>query len=165
MESGTPKKEQTNVLVSVMPTDTNDRKSTSGYVFMLSGGAVSWCSKKQKCVALSTAEAEYIALSSAVQEIIWLRQLISELGSAPQTPTVIYEDNQAAIAMTKNPQFHGRAKHINIKHHFVREQVAKGNVQLQYCPTSEMTADILTKGLSRDNFEKLRSKSGVEPNT
>ena len=145
--------------------DTNDRKSTSGYVFMLSGGAVSWCSKKQKCVALSTAEAEYIALSSAVQETIWLRQLISELGSAPQTPTVIYEDNQAAIAMTKNPQFHGRAKHIDIKHHFVREQVAKGNVQLQYCPTSEMTADILTKGLSRDNFEKLRSKSGVEPNT
>ena len=126
--------------------DTNDRKSTSGYVFMLSGGAVSWSSKKQKCVALSTAEAEYIVLSSAAQESVWLRQLITELGSSPEMPTIIFEDNQSTIAMTKNPQFHGRAKHIEIKHHFIREQVSNGKVQLEYCPTTEMTADILTKG-------------------
>ena len=141
--------------------DTNDRKSTSGYVFMLSGGAVSWSSKKQKCVALSTAEAEYIALSSAVQESVWLRQLIKELENSPETPTRILEDNQSAIAMTKNPQFHGRAKHIDIRHHFIREQVSRGTVQLKYCPTTEMTADILTKGLSRETFSKLRAKSGV----
>ena len=141
--------------------DINDRKSTSGYVFMLSGGAVSWSSKKQKCVALSTAEAEYVALSSAAQESIWLRQLITELGSPPEEPTLIFEDNQSAIAMTKNPQFHGRAKHIDIKHHFIREQVSQGNVKLEYCPTTEMTADILTKGLSRESFDKLREKSGV----
>ena len=141
--------------------DTNDRKSTSGYVFMLSGGAVSWSSKKQKCVALSTAEAEYIALSSAVQESVWLRQLIKELENSPETPTRILEDNQSAIAMTKNPQFHGRAKHIDIRHHFIREQVSRGTVQLKYCPTTEMTADILTKGLSRETFSKLRAKSGL----
>lgn len=141
--------------------DTNDRKSTSGYVFMLNGGAVSWSSKKQKCVALSTAEAEYVALSSAAQESIWLRQLLMELGSSPETPTVIFEDNLSTIAMTKNPQFHGRAKHIDIKHHFIREQVSHGTVQLEYCPTTDMTADILTKGLSRETFVKLRAKSGV----
>lgn len=86
--------------------DVTDRKSTSGYVFMLSGGAVSWSSKKQKCVALSTAEAEYVALSSAAQESVWLRQLMTELGSTPDKPTLILEDNQSAIAMTKNPQFY-----------------------------------------------------------
>lgn len=141
--------------------DTNDRKSMSGYVFMLSGGAVSWSSKKQKCVALSTAEAEYIALSSAAQESIWLRQLLTELGNSSEMPTIIFEDNKSSIAMTKNPQFHGRAKHIDIKHHFIREQVSCGTVQLEHCPTTEMTADILTKGLSRETFGKHRAKSGV----
>ena len=141
--------------------DINDRKSTSGYVFQISGGAITWKSKKQGCVALSTAEAEYIALSSAVQESVWLRRLTSELGSPPKTPTTIFEDNQSAIAMTKNPQFHGRAKHIDIKYHFIREQVNCGNVQLKYCPTGEMTADIFTKALSREQFCKLRDKAGI----
>ena len=103
--------------------DINDQKSTSGYLFQMSGGAVTWKSRKQSCVALSTAEAEYIALSSATQESVWLRNLTSELGSPAETPTTIYEDNQSAIAMTKNPQFHGRAKHIDIKYHFIRENV------------------------------------------
>ncbi len=143
--------------------DVNDRKSTSGYVFLVSGGAISWKSQKQRCVALSTAEAEYIAMASAAQESVWLRQLIAELtnSSVTEAPTLIYEDNQSAIAMTKNPQFHGRAKHIDIKNHFIREQVAKGTITLVYCPTLEMVADILTKGLSREPFCKLRAKSGV----
>ena len=143
--------------------DINDRKSTSGYVFLVSGGAVSWKSQKQKCVALSTAEAEYIAMASAAQESVWLRQLMAELtnSSVAEAPTLIYEDNQSAIAMTKNPQFHGRAKHIDIKNHFIREQVAQGTITLEYCPTLEMIADILTKGLSREPFCKLREKSGV----
>jgi hypothetical protein len=88
--------------------DLNDRRSTSGYVSILSGGAVSWRSKKQTNVALSTAEAEYMALASAAQEAIWLRQLNSELNHPPSNPTVVYEDNQSAIAMTNNPKFHGR---------------------------------------------------------
>ena len=96
----------------------------------------------QKCVALSTAEAEYIAMASTAQESVWLRQLIAELTNSPEAPILIYEDNQSAIAMTKNPQFHGHAKHIDIKHHYIRQQVAQGMIMLEYCPTDEMTADI-----------------------
>ncbi len=143
--------------------DLDDRKSTSGYLFMLCDGAVSWKSQKQRCVALSTAEAEYVAMSAAVQESVWLHQLISELtdSSLGINPVLIYEDNQAAIAMAKNPQFHGRAKHIEIKHHFICDQIARGIIKLEYCPTSQMIADILTKGLSRDSFSELRKNSGV----
>ena len=141
--------------------DLSDRKSTSGYVFMLSGGPISWSSRKQKCVALSTAEAEYVALSAAVQECMWLRQLEAELSGDNDTPTVIFEDNQSTIAMAKNPQFHGRAKHIDIRHHFVREQLAHGTIQLEYCPTTEMTADIFTKGLNGERFKNLREKAGI----
>ena len=86
---------------------------------MFSGGPILWSSKKQKCVVLSTARAEYVALSGAAQECLWLRQLEVELGYAPEAPTLIFEDNQFTIAMAKNPQFHERAKHINICHHFV----------------------------------------------
>ncbi len=103
---------------------------------------ISWRSKKQTSVALSTAEAEYIALSSATQEAMWLRQLISELRSEPTEATVIYEDNQSAISMSKNAQFHGRAKHIDIRHHFIREQVSAGTIELKYCPSSQMVADM-----------------------
>ena len=87
--------------------DLDDHKSTSGYLFQISGGAVSWSSKKQSSVALSTAEAEYIALASTAQEAVWLRQLTTELGSSSTKATTIFEDNQAAISMSKNPQLHG----------------------------------------------------------
>ena len=115
--------------------DVNDRKSTSGYLFQVCGAAISWRSKKQTCIALSTAEVEYMALASATQEAIWLGQLTSELGiGTPAKATTFFEDNQSAIGMTKNPQFHGRSKHIAIKYHFVRDQVGKGTVKLKYCP-------------------------------
>ena len=127
--------------------DINDRKSTSGYLFQISGAAVSWRSKKQTCVALSTAEAEYMALASAAQEAIWLRQLTADLNSRQPGATIIFEDNQSAISMAKNPQFHGRTKHIGIKYHFIREQVNSGTVELRYCCTGEMVADMLTKGI------------------
>lgn len=135
--------------------DLNDRKSTSGYVFNICGSPVSWRSKKQTCVALSTAEAEYVALTSAAQEAVWLSSLLAEIERKEKEATIIYDDSQSALAMSKNPQFHGRAKHIDIKYHYVREQVDKGTVQLQYCPTEEMLADILTKGLNRKPHEKL----------
>ena len=141
--------------------DVDDRKSTSGYLFQVNGSAISWKSKKQTCVALSTSEAEYIALSSAVQESIWLRQLVSELTSLSGKQIVIYEDNQSTIAMTHNPQFHGRSKHIDIKYHFVREHVNLGDIELKYCHSEDMTADMLTKGLSRENFCKLREQAGL----
>ena len=142
--------------------DLNDRKSTSGCVFQIGGGAVSWRSKKQTCVALSTAEAEYMALASAAQEAIWMRQLTTDPKSAPDKPTIILEDNQSAMSMPKNPQFHGRTKYIEIKFHFIREQVKGGAVKLKYCPTEEMVADMLTKGLPQVKFAKLRHMAGVQ---
>ena len=109
--------------------DINDRKSTSGYIFKLNGGAVSWRSKKQSCVALSTAEAEYIALSAAAQESLWLNQLISELTTSENRQITILEENQSAIAMTYNPQFHGCSKHIDIRYHFVRRPCQRWKYQ------------------------------------
>ena len=141
--------------------DLNDRKSTSGYVFLLSGCAVSWRSKKQSCVALSTAEAEYVALASAAQEAVWMGELTAQFSDRSPETITIYEDNQSAISMAKNPQFHGRTKHISIKYHFIREQVDKKAVELKYCPTEEMVADMLTKGLAKEQFQKLRLKAGV----
>ena len=96
-----------------------------------------------------------------LQEALWLKQLTTELGSTTTEPFTIYEDNQSTISMAKNPQFHGRAKHVAIKYHFVREHVNKGSVRLKYCPTKRMVADILTKGLPRVQFTKLRKIAGV----
>ena len=142
--------------------DVNDHKSTSGYLFQLGGAAVSWRSKKQACVALSTAEAEYMALASAAQEAVWMRQLTTDLNNGPTGATVIFEDNQSTICMAQNPQFHGRSKHIGIKYHFIREQVTSGTVELKYCRSEMMVADMLTKGLCRDQFVKLREMAGVK---
>lgn len=141
--------------------DTDDRRSTSGYSFQIGTGAVSWRSKKQTCVALSTAESEYMALASATQEAVWLRQLLCEMGENIKDPTVLFEDNQSAIAMSHNPQYHGRCKHIDIKFHYVREEVTKGVVKLIYCSTGDMVADIFTKGLPFDKFEKFRRLLGL----
>ena len=102
-------------------------------------------SKKQVCVALSTAEAEYVVLSSAAQESLWLNQLLAGLlKNEAEKAMVIYEDNQAAISMARTPKFHGRSKHIAIKYHFIREQVANGKIDVRYCNTKEMIADFLT---------------------
>ena len=136
--------------------DINDRKSTSGYIFLISKAAVSWRSRKQSCVALSTAEAEYMALASAIQEAVSMRHLVSVLNGNENgltKPTLIFEDNQSAICMAKNQKYHGRSKHIDIKFHFVREQVAAGSVDLKYCRSEDMIADILTKGLCGPQFK------------
>ena len=90
----------------------DDRKSTSGYMFQIGGTAISWRNNKQSCVALSTAEAEHVALAAAAQEAIWLQQLVSDILIEPIEETEIYEDNQSAICLAKNPQFHGRTKHM-----------------------------------------------------
>ena len=141
--------------------DCTDYKSTSGYLFQIGGTVVTWKSKKQSCVALSTAEAEYMALSSASQEAIWMRELNSDLGNQQSQPTLILEDNQSAIAMARNPQYHGRSKHINIKFHFVREQVSNGKVCLKYCPTEDMLADMLTKAVGPEKLNRLRRLCGM----
>ena len=103
-----------------------------------------------------------MALACATQEAVWLRQLTTEInGKPPAESTVIFEDNQSAIAMTKNPQFHGRSKHIAIKYHFIRDKVIDG-IKVQYCPTTEMIADMLTKGLPTNTFTKLRKMIGLD---
>ena len=126
--------------------DTMSRRSTSGYAFMMSGGCNSWKSKKQRTVALSSTEAEYMALSEATQEAIWLKAFLCELGEiSSDTAVKIFEDNQGSIALAKNPQYHKRTKHIDIKYHFVREKVEDGQVILEYISTLDMLADIMTK--------------------
>ena len=136
--------------------DLDDRMSTSGYVFKLSGAAVSWRSKKQSCVSLSTAEAEYMALASAAQEAVWMQRLQNDLNEASVKSTLIYEDNQSTLCMAKNPQYHGRAKYIDIKFYYIREQVEKKAIQLEYCESKNMVADMLTKALLSSQFVKLR---------
>ena len=135
--------------------DLDDRHSTTGNVFLMAGGAISWMNKKQAIVALSTSEAEYVALSSATQEAVWLRRLRVDLRTAPKEPTVLMEDNQGVIAIARNPI---RTKHIDICYHYVREALQEGTI---YCPTEEMVADWLTKPLSRGPFEKLRLAMGM----
>ena len=143
--------------------DLDDQKSTSGYVFQIGETAITWRSKKQTCVALSTAEAEYVALSSTAQESLWLQQLLVDLTKEPTKSVVIYEDNQSAIIMAKDPQFHGRSKHIDIKYHFIRERVTNRSLELKYCKSANMVADIMTKGLTGERFEKLRKMTGLHP--
>ena len=143
--------------------DIDTRRSTSGYVFKVTNATVSWCSKRQASVAKSTTEAEYISLSLAAQEAILLRRLLFDIGCDVDSPTVIYEDNHGAIELSKNPKFHNRTKHIDISHHFIRERVLSKEILVNYCPTDNMTADIMTKGLSRNKFEKFRDLLSVYP--
>ena len=141
--------------------DVDDRKSTSGYVFKLSGAPITWKSKKQTSVALSTAEAEYLSLAAAVQEAVWLRHLLEDFDKPLQSPMVIHEDNQATISMTKNPQFHGRAKHMELRFHFVRQHICSNNVELIYCPSEENIADLFTKSLALDKHQYFRTLLGM----
>ena len=130
--------------------DTQDRKSTGGYVFLVAGGAVSWRSKKQPMVALSTTESEYIACSETTREAIWLRGLYSELSGTKQLPpTPINVDNQSAIDLSNRPRVHERTKHIHLKRYFTHEALQNQEIAISHCPTEEMTADILTKALPR----------------
>ena len=142
--------------------DMDDRHSTTGNLFVMSGAAINWISKKQPVVALSTTEAEYVALSSATQEAVWLGRLLSDIKASPQIPIGIKEDNQGTIAVARNPISHNRTKHIDIKFHYVREALEDGIIDLTYCPTEQMTADILTKPLTRQRFETFRLEMGLK---
>ena len=142
--------------------DLTDRHSTTGNLFMMSGAAIDWISKKQPVVALSTTEAEYVALSAATQEAVWLSRLLTDIKAPPKEPILIKEDNQGTIAVARNPVSHNRTKHIDIKFHYVREALEDGIIDLTYCPTEQMTADMLTKPLARQQFETFRLKMGLK---
>ena len=132
------------------------RRSTTGYIFFLNGGAVSWKSRLQPTVALSTAEAEYMALCSTTCEALFLRALLLEFGFK-QPATAILEDNQSAINMSKSAMTQSRSKHIDVRFHFTREKLLSGEIFIKYCPTKDMIADILTKPLVTDRVRALTS--------
>ena len=139
--------------------DVETRRSTTGYIFILAGAPISWCSKLQPTVALSSTEAEYMALSATTQEAISIRNLCSDLNIISPGPITIFGDNQGSIAMAKNPVNHKASKHISIRHHFVRERVDSKEVQLQYTPTASMLADFLTKALAKVSFLRIRDSA------
>ena len=130
-------------------TDKDTRRSVTGYVFELGGAAITWNSKLQPTVALSTSEAEYMAASAATQEAIHLRRLLGDLGFPQEGPTVILEDNMGCICMSENPVMHRRTKHIDIKFHFIREAIERGDVVLTFTSTSTQVADLLTKAVTQ----------------
>lgn len=143
--------------------DKLDRKSVSGFVILLSGGAISWCTRKQKCVALSTAESEYVSMKEVLKEVLWFKQLLCELGFnyLVPSPITIYCDNQGAIHMSKGVLLSERTKHIDIAHHFIKDCVKNGDVEFKYVETNENAADVLTKTVSGAKIEHLSVLFGL----
>eukprot|EP00253_Pinus_taeda_P006029 PITA_06029 len=142
----------------------DDRKSTTGYVFNIGSGPISWSSKKQPTISLSSTEVEYKALCSATYEAIWLRRILEYVGETKQAPTVIRCDNQSTIKLVNNPIYHARTKHIETQDHFVREKLQSKEIDLSYCNTSENVADIFTKPLGKAKFEICRNKLYIVEN-
>ena len=125
----------------------DDQKSTSGNAFFMGDCLVSWLSKKQSSISLSTAEAEYIAVVDCCTQILWMKEALKDVNIETKQPITIFCENTSAISILKNPVMHSRTKHIPIKYHFICEQVAKHNIRLEYVNTKEKIADIFTKPL------------------
>ena len=142
--------------------DVNSRRSRTGYLIKLNNGAIIWRTILQLTVALSTTEAEYMAMAEALKEIMWLRQFLIDLDYGdPDLATTLFTDNQGALALAENPVSHARSKHIDIRHHFIRNAVIAGTVFVQYIPTDSMTADSLTKALGRQKHERCLELMGM----
>ena len=130
-------------------------------MFQLGKSTISWSSRRQATVAKSSIEAEYVALSMATQEVIWLCRLLVDFGITMDSATTIYEDNQGAIALSRNPKYHNRTKHIDVNFHFTRERVASKEIDICYCPTEHNVADIMTKGLGKVLYQRFCEALGV----
>ena len=128
---------------------------------MFNQGAITWSSRRQNCVALSTMESEYIAASDSSREAVWLRRLTAQIGAVQKSPTNLYCDNKSAIAITHNPEHHSRSKHIDVKYHFLRDQQSNGTINISHISSESQLADIFTKPLSSNRFCILRSQLGV----
>lgn len=159
--------------------DQDTRRSTSGFVFSIGSGAISWSSKRQPTVALSTCEAEYMGQTQATKEAVWLKSLLNEMerpipiqypnNITPSAPSfhsmqavIINCDSQGAAALAKNSQAHARSKHIDINWHYQREKIEDGSVVLRYIPTDQQIPDGLTKPLPKDKFLAFRNALGLE---
>ena len=138
----------------------DDRKSTSGGCFYVGNNLVSWMSKKQNFISLSTVEDKYIAIGSCCTQFLWMQKLLHDYGIC-QEHLIIYCDNTSAITLSKNPVQHSRTKHIEIRHHFIRELVEDGTLTLEFIHIDDQKADLFTKPLDSKRFEFLRQNIGV----
>ena len=141
--------------------DLDDRKSRSGFVLFINHGPVLWASRKQACCASSTTEAEYLAASATTKEIIWHRRLLSSLGKPPASPTPLFTDNQSALRLIKNPEFHRQTKHIDVQYHVIREAYLADLILPSFVSSHDQLADIFTKALPKDTFQRLRHHLGI----
>lgn len=139
-----------------------DRKRTGEMVFYLSESVITWVSKKQHCVALSTYEAEFMTATAASFQGIWLKNLLSYILDTSTGPVVLYVDNRSAIDLAKNPVFHRRSKHIDMRYHFIRQCIERGEIVIKHVCSEEQRADILTKAMVASRFEKMRELLGVK---
>jgi hypothetical protein len=141
--------------------DKDTMKSTSGFIVMMAGGPVSWRSKLQTTVSLSTTEAEYVAGVDAGKEIAWMQHLLQELEYGLTSASSLLMDNQSAIVVARNPEHHGHICHLDPAHHWLCEQVEAGVIDVKYVPTEDQLADIMTKALPKPAVERLRDKMGL----
>ncbi|KAK9924401.1 hypothetical protein M0R45_032770 [Rubus argutus] len=139
----------------------SDRRSTSGYFTFVGGNLVTWKSKKQKVVARSSAEAEYRGMAHGVCELLWLKNLLHDLGFGLKSTMQLYCDNRAAIDISQNPVQHDRTKHVEVDRHFIKEKLDTKLISFPFVPTEEQLADILTKGVSKKVFYDSLSKLGM----
>ncbi|WKA07065.1 hypothetical protein VitviT2T_024932 [Vitis vinifera] len=150
---------------SDMAGDVDNRRSTLGYLMTFSGGTVSWQSRQQKCVALSTTEAEYIAAAEACNELLWMKCFMQELGFKQQR-YVVYCDNQSAIHLSKNSTYHARSKHIDVRYHWMRDALNDNLFEIEKIHTDNNGSDMLTKTLPREKLGVCCSIAGmVSPST
>jgi hypothetical protein len=141
--------------------DLENRKSTSGYIFMLSSGALSWSSKKQPVIILLTTEAKFVAAASCACQVVWMRRILEKLGNTQCDSTTLFCDNSSTIKLSKNPVMHGRSKHIDVRFHFLRDLTKERSVELIYYGTRDQVADVITKPLKLESFLKMRELLGV----
>ena len=141
--------------------DMEDKKSTSGYAFLMGSSVVSWCSKKQSIVTLLTTEAEFVAVAVCACQGVWMKRILKELRHSNKGCTTIMCDNSSTIKLSKNPVMHGRSKHIDVRFHFLRNLTKVGTIELVHCGSQDQITDIMTKPLKLEVFQKLRKLMGV----
>lgn len=142
--------------------DLDTWRSTSGYIFMMSGGPVSWSSKRQQTVALSTTEAEYMAMTQGCQQALWMHNFLAEIRFEQSRPALIHVDNNSSISLAQSTKGHARTKHIDIRHHYVHERVSEGDLEIYHIPSSENLSDICTKSLPRAAHNYLVGLIGLK---
>lgn len=142
--------------------NSDDRRSTGGMVFYLSESLITWMSQKQRCVALSSCEAEFMAATAAACQGLWLQKLLSRVIEMKVKPITLYVDNRSAIDLAKNPVFHGRRKHIDVRFHFIRDCVERGDVIIKHVSSGDQRADVLTKPMSAVKFVRMRELLGIK---